>query len=160
MAADEPDPPRKFYDFKPREFERVNPPAPVAPRVASPIRGTRPVATSKPITVQDILREANAGPSATDSGNSPKAKNDVHGHLQTNLDGANAAGLNDLKPFVPRPSRRKRDYWILMAGGNALFIAITLFGRGNPMVFVCGIGGATIFSVSVTWVMWSIMERY
>jgi hypothetical protein len=159
MAADEPEPPRKFYDFKPREFERVNPPGPVAPRIASPIRGTRPVSTSEPITVQDILREANAGPSAT-SGGQLTAKNDVHAHLQTNLESANAAGLNALKPFVPRPSRRKRDYWILMAVGNALFAAITLLGHDNPMVFVCGVGGATIFSVSVTWVMWSIMDRY
>ena len=160
MPADEPDPPRKFYEFKPREFERVNPPAPVAPRAPSLIKGTRPVPKNKPITVEDILREANAGQPAPGADGQPAAKNDVHGHLKTNLDGANAAGLNDLKPFVPRPSRRKRDYWTLMIAGNAFFIAVTLLGRDNPMVFASGVAGAALFSVSVTWVMWFIMDRH
>jgi hypothetical protein len=162
MAADEPDPPRKFYEFKPREFERVNPVVPAAaPLVASPIKGTRPVSTSKPITVQDILREANAGRDAPVIGVATNAtKNDVHGHLATNLEKANAAGLNKLKPLEVRPSRRKRDYFILLAVGNPIFAAIVLLGHDVPIVFVCGIAGAAMYNVSITWVMWFIMDRH
>lgn len=162
MAADEPDPPRKFYEFKPREFERVNPVAPAAkPLVASPIKGTRPVSTSGPITVQDILREANAAGDAPVIGIATNAtKNDVHGHLRMNLDKANAAGLNKLQPLKVRPSRRKRDYIFLLAVGNPIFAGIVLLGHDNPIVFVCGIGGAAMYNVSITWVMWFIMDRH
>jgi len=159
MPADEPDPPRKFYDFKPREFERVNAPANEPHRPAPPARPAAAPDPARPITVREIIAQANAGaPPAANAG--VAAENDVHGILQHNLRRANAAGLNKLELRPPRPSRRKRDYLAAMTAGNVFFLSIALIGHGSPILFVCGLSGAGMFSAGVTWIMWGVMDRY
>jgi hypothetical protein len=71
-----------------------------------------------------------------------------------------ASGLDALAPAPPRVSRRKRDYWLLMAAGNAGLLSLLLLGRGNVVVLVFALAGSIIFSLGVTWVMWQIMGDY
>jgi hypothetical protein len=159
MPADEPDPPRKFYELKPREFQRVNPPA-ALPRPGSlPAKKPAAPAPTGPITVQDLIQQANAAPARPGAGK-PAAANDVHGHLRTNLESANAAGLNKIIPLAPRPSKRKRDYLLLMVVGNGGFLSLAAIGHSNPMLLVCGVSGAMVFTLGITWIMWVLMDRY
>jgi hypothetical protein len=88
-------------------------------------------ATTKPITVQAILAE--------------------------NLRGA----VPTEKPMDlrKRPSRRKRDYWLCLVLGNALFASSLLFSRSS-IVVLCTIGICAIFTVALTWIMWQVMSDY
>ncbi len=151
---DEPDPPRKHYQLKPREFERVNDhPGHAAPDSDPAVRPAR-------IDVHDHLRAANASAPAPRPPQAKAAENDVHGILRDNLDRANAAGLNDLAPKLRRRSRRKRDYWLLLLTVSA-FLAFIVFGPyANPMTKLYGLAGFVIFTLGLTWVMWFVMDDY
>jgi hypothetical protein len=86
--------------------------------------------------------------------------NEVHEVLRENLDRANAAGLNDVTPPAKRRSRRKRDYWIMMILVCGFFgAALAHFGIATiPGVYA--LAGIILFSCSLTWVMWFIMDDY
>ena len=168
--ADAPEPPRKYYNLKPREFERANPPAaspPNAPPSTSPAPSPPPAAAPGPnpaerIDVRDLYRQA-TGPGPVLSGTpKPREANDVTAILQRNVAHENAAGLNAVHER-PRPhSRRRRDYLILMALIIAGFGAVTLHGlrAGDPLLFVFGLGGMVFAGIAVTWVIWFLMDRY
>ena len=150
VMPDEPEPPRKFYEFKPNEFETVNPPT----HVAQP---------TPPINVAGLIRQANSAKPGGVARASPASQaNDVHGILNENLARANAAGLNELAPKPKRPSGRKRDYLFLMISGNVMcaLLAFLSGGVGNPMIFVGAIGGMGLLTAALTWVMWFVMDDY
>ena len=144
---DEPDPPRKFYQLKPKEFEAVNPPSNLPP------------VDSTPTTVRGHLRAANEGPILRPH-QAPPAETEVHALLRDNHARANAAGLNDVAPRVRRPSRRKRDYWLLLIPINAFFAFMAFGPYRNPMTLAYGIGGMIVFTLGLTWVMWFVMDDY
>jgi hypothetical protein len=80
--------------------------------------------------------------------------------LRANLAHANAAGLNDLALKPKRRSRRKRDYWLLLVPINAFF-AFWAFGPwANIMTFAYGVGGIILFTGSLTWVMFGVLDDY
>jgi hypothetical protein len=171
VAGDPSDPPRKFYDLKPKEFERVN--APVAGRSASSAPATppssppvspptpRPLDSSKPIDVRELFREAST-PGPVLSKGPRNDLNEVHAVLRDNLARANEAGLNEVPLRPKRPSWRKRDYILLMIGANAVlaFLAIGFFRSGNVIGFVSAMAGIGMLSASITWVMWFVMDDY
>lgn len=144
---DEPDPPRKFYQLKPKEFEAVNPPSNLPP------------VDSTPTTVRGHLRAANDGPLPPRSLPVP-TENEVHALLRENHARANAAGVNDIAPHAPRRSRRKRDYWLLLLPMNAFFGFMAFGPYRNPMTLAYGIGGMIVFTLGLTWVMWFVMDDY
>ena len=149
MPADEPDPPRKFYEFKPNEFEPVNPPT-GAPQAIPPV------------DVHNLLRQANASKPGGVAKPSPSAQaNEVHALLRMNELRAKIAGLNELKPMEQRPSRRKSDFWFLVIAGNLLLGLIAVqVGISNPIVFASAIAGLGMLSISLYWVMYHIMDDY
>jgi hypothetical protein len=140
------DPPRKNYGFKDREFKRDNAVTP----------GAVPMPTAKELAIM-------AGPAVpTPKGpTGPKAgdPNDVFTTLQENRAVETKAG-GDLIEIREVKSRRKRDYWLLILSSEALLGVITVQGRGNPMVFVCGLAAMVVVGVSITWIMWQVMDRY
>jgi len=152
---DEPDPPRKFYGLKPKEFERANelpapPPLPESradPGIARSNAGR--------IDVRDLARQAARGVPLLDGSNAPANRdNDIHSILRANLAHANAAGLNELAPKPKRRSRRKRDYWLAMLGGNLVFIGCTLI---QP---IFGGAGLILYNIGLAWTMWVVMDDY
>ena len=151
---DEPDPPRKHYQLKPREFQRVNDhPGHTAPDSDPAVRPER-------IDVRDHLDTANATTPPVRATRAVNAETEVHALLRDNLDRANAAGLNDLTPQLRRRSRRKRDYWLLLFTVNAFF-AFAAFGPyANPMTQFYGFAGFIMFTLGLTWVMWFVMDDY
>lgn len=161
MAA-EPDPPRKFYELRPREFERVNePPAQSDPASSSPpAAAAANSAPSAKIEIRDLYQHAATPGPLLSHDKAPAAANEVHDILRDNLARANAAGLNEVAPKPKRPSRRKRDYFLILTVVNAFF-AFWAFGPyANAVTFVYGVGGMVFFTCGFTWIMWMIVDDY
>lgn len=140
------DPPPKSYGFKERAFQRDNAPASAAP----------PLPTAKELALM-------AGPvTPTPKGaTGPKAgdPNDVYNALLKNRAIEQAHGLDQIEIRKIR-RRRMRDYLIIMVPTQVLLGTITFLGRGNPMVFVCGLAAMVMLGITITWIMWQLMDRY
>ncbi len=140
------DPPRKNYGFKDREFKRDNPTGPAA----------APLPTAK-----ELAKMAGPVTPSPKGATGPKAgdPNDVYNALLKNRAIEQAHGLDQIE--IRKIKRRKmRDYCIIMLPSQALLGAITFLGRGNPIVFVCGLAGMVMMGITITWIMWQIMDRY
>lgn len=140
------DPPPKTYGFKPREFKRDN--------VRGP--GAEPLPTAKELAIM-------AGPvvASPKGATGPKAgdPNDVFTHLRGNRAVEKRHGLDQIE--IRKVKRRKmRDYCLIMVPTQILLGAITFLGRGNPMVFVCGLAGMVMLGIGITWIMWQLTDRY
>lgn len=163
--SDESDPPRVFYQLKPREFERVNqPPAETSaqpPAPAEPVpTGLEPAPATDRIEVQDLYRQAATPGPLLPRGTKVVQKNEIHDVLQENLDRANAAGLNTLSPKPKRKSRRLRDFLLLMFTLNGFF-AFAAFGPySNFGTMVFGCAGMIIATLGLGWVMFFVMDDY
>jgi hypothetical protein len=155
--ADESDPPRKFYQLKPREFEVVNHHPPASPPSASIPPTIQPTAR---IDVHDLYRQAGTpgpvlGPVQKDA-----AKNEVHVILHDNLTRANTAGLNDLAPRPRRRSRRKRDFFIILIPLQAFFVFVAFGPYSNVATMAYGVAGIILSTIGLTWVMFFVMDDY
>lgn len=143
---EEPDPPRKNYDFKERAFQRDNPVGPELPPMP---------------TAQEMAKMAGGPVRSARGATGPKASdpNDVFHVLQHNRAIEQQHGLNEVEVRRTR-SRRKRDYWLLVIPSNLLLGILTWQGRGNPFVLVCGLAGLVVATLGITWIMWFVMEDY
>ena len=126
------DPPRKFYGLKERAFDRVNAPPAAAAAPGAPT-AAEPGAKPGRIDVYDILQENRA--------------------VEKQL-GGDEIEIKEVK------SRRRRDYWLLLVGGNLLLLFLVALGGFNPISLIFGFAGVVIFSSGLTWVMWSVMGKY
>jgi hypothetical protein len=137
--------PRRELRLKPPEFERANRPADAFGDNAA-------------IDTRQLYREANARSRPTAA--PAKADNEVHAILRDNLARANAQGLNEVIPQRRRPSRRKRDYWLMLAGGNLLVVGAVLALHANAVTLIFGLSAVVLFTLGLTWVMWAVMDDY
>jgi len=145
--SEEIDPPRKFYDLKPREFERVNPP-------------TGTPSADVPLDVRDHFIAATGSTRPPPTSAPAPSRNEVHDLLRTNLVHEHAAGLHEIAPLPPRRSRRKLDYVLSLICGNLLIAASGVASGFNVVVTVYTFAGVVLFSVGITWVMWGVMDDY
>jgi hypothetical protein len=149
--SDAPEPPRKTYGFKPTEFLRVNH-IPGAPSDGT--AGAPSPPDSGPIDVRTIAREAQARlPARILQQGRTGEKTEIHALLRENHERAHSAGLNDVNTR-PRRSRRRHDYIYTLLIGNTVLIG------GTFLMPVFGGAGLVIFNVSVTWIMWFVMDDY
>jgi hypothetical protein len=144
-------------------------------------------APTEAIDVRDLARLGSTGAGAPLLGhNSPAHRaNEVHAMLAANHAQAVAAGLEELAPLPPRKSKRKRDYLVLLAAGNGFIFIVYLlqlilgfqvhclamrmpfafgdllgFALTSPHLYAIPAVGAVFFSLSLTWVMFSVMNDY
>jgi hypothetical protein len=181
---DDPDPPRKFYGLKPKEFERVNAGTPPPAEKISADPGIVPADTG-PIDVNDLIRSGAGNGPALGWHKVANRENEIHGILRDNLARANAAGLNEVLPMTRKYRRRRRDYLVLIIGGN-LFIAVVYavemfigfqvqslaakmpnefsnlvrFALHTPTSYAMALVGMVFFSGCLTWLMYGIMDDY
>lgn len=159
---DEPDPPRKFYGFKPTEFERANesprPPAPASASPPAPDPGVTPVHRDR-IDVRELARIALGGRPALGHNAVPNRPNEVHAILRDNLARANAAGLNEVS-LRQRRSRRLRDYLIVVIALNTPVAAIAWLCRYDAITLVILLSGVVFFNIRFAWHVWAIMDDY
>ena len=154
--ADEPDPPRRYFQLKPKEFELLNdPPAAFTPQAHK----LDPDVAGRRIDVREIYKQANMPGPVLQKTRAPMA-NDVHAILADNLARANAAGLNTLAPKPRRRSRRTRDYFLVVIPLNAFFGFAAFGPYANAVSFAYGLGGMILSTVALTWVMFFIVDDY
>jgi hypothetical protein len=142
------DPPRKVYGFKEREFKRDNAPSSAAP---------------PPPTAKELAMMAGAPTTDPRQRAAPAAKrddpNDVYAVLQQNRQSAAKHGLNEVE-IKEIKSRRKRDFWLILVGGNLAIISAVILTNINVVTVIFGLAGLIIFSLSLSWIMWQVMDRY
>jgi hypothetical protein len=119
-----------------------------------------PLPSDEPPPIKHTLTtakfEAVNAPTATPT----PAPTDVHQVLWDNLARENAAGLNVVKPAPKRPSRRKRDFWLVLIGGNLAIMASVGFTSINVVSVVYGFAGIILLSSGLIWIMWFVMDDY
>lgn len=144
-VPDEPDPPRKNYGFKDRDFTRDNPVGPAA----------TPQPTAKELAMMSgpVVRSKTGGTAKADD------PNDVYTALQQNRSVERNHGL-DAMEIRKIKSRRMRDYWFLMIFGNLVIVGGVALSGFNVISALFGFGGIILFSISVTWIMWQVMNKY
>jgi|SRR5688572_15648850 len=150
------DPPRQFYQLKPREFETVNRPS---PPLAPAESGTPPSPTGR-IDVRDIFKQASTPGPVLPTTRAAAQKNEVHAILEDNLARANAAGLNALSPKPKRRSRRRRDYLMVMIPLNAFFGFVAFGPFSNVMLMAYGVAGIILSTLGLGWIMFGVMDDY
>lgn len=140
------DPTRKTYGFKERDFKRDNasgaeaPPLPTAKELAM---------MAGPVTPSP---KGATGPKADDP-------NDVYSALQQNRAVERQHGRDHVE-IKKIKSKRLRDFAILLVGGNVLIIGSVVVMGPNVVSVMFGFGGVILFSISLTWIMWQVMDRY
>jgi hypothetical protein len=147
LGPPEPEPPRREFRFKPTEFEVANRPADDTPGNA-------------PIDVTQLYRQATKPPVAPGTAAPRPAENEVHAMLRANLAKEEAKGLNTVLPQVRRLSRRKRDFWLILTGGNVLVVGIVLLLGINAMTLAFGFVAMAVLSIILTWIMWFVFDNY
>jgi len=61
----------------------------------------------------------------------------------------------------PRPSRRKRDFWMLVVLVNGGCVGFTgLVTHFDLAVMMFGLGAGLFLTVALTWIMWFVMDNY
>ena len=115
-----PNPPRKNYGLKPREFERLNSPE------KAPEKST---------------------------------EHDVFAMLQQNRNVERSLGKDEFE-IKETKSRRKRDYWLTLIVGNLMILGLVAVLPLNPVTVIYGFAGVIILTLSLTWVMWFVMDDY
>jgi len=104
-------------------------------------------------------------PRAFEHLNAPKTapeksvEHDVFSILQQNRAVEQRHGHDEIE-IRPKRSRRKRDYWLLLVGGNLLILGLVALARFNPISVIYGFSGVVILTLSLTWVMWFVMNDY
>jgi len=73
-----------------------------------------------------------------------------------------ASGRDELAPRPARRSRRRRDFWLMVALLNGLggVAAGTASATGNLIVLTYALSGMLLGTVGLTWVMWVVMDDY
>jgi hypothetical protein len=156
--ADDSDPPRKFYQLKPRPFEQVN--APVSETPASSPAQSRERTRDAKIDVRDLYEQSRTpGPVLTPPGREG-AQNQVHAILQDNLAHANAAGINTLTYKRKRRSRRTRDYFLVTISLDAFFAFLAFGPYSNVVIMAYSFAGIIITTLGLWWVMFFVMDDY
>ena len=145
IVTNEADPPRKNYGFKERTFQRDNP--------LTSETGAMPTAQDLAKMAGPVTRSGPVGGAAK-----PSDPNDVYTARET-VRGAEKASGGDAVEIRKVSSRRTRDYWLALVGGNIVIVGGALFfGGGVALLF--GLAGVIIYSLGLTWVMWQVMNRY
>jgi len=151
-AMEAPDPPRKNYDFKEREFKRDNPVGSAVP----------PMPTTKELAMMagPAAPKVPPGPATLNGGVNREADpNDVYTLLRHNRAVEQRGGLDEVEIKRVR-SRRKRDFWVIVVPTDILLVWLTWVGRDNPVQFVVGLAGLVLVTVGLAWIMFQVMDRY
>ncbi len=164
---DEPDPPRRVYGFKPREFDRANAPRPPAPADAAPPAPDPgiPATAAGKIDVNDLIR-AGAGTGQQLGSNAVVNRaNDVHGILRDNLARDIAAGHFELGVLDDSKRRlRLRNYWIAIVAFDTPFAAFASWighdTQAAVIPFVCSIAAIALFTSYLTWQTFFLRTHY
>ena len=89
----------------------------------------------------------------------PSDDHDVYAILQANRAREQQHNLGAVEIKTVQ-SRRRRDYWTLLASLNIVLGLAAILGSGNLIVLVSAMAGMIFGNVGLTWVMWFVMDDY
>jgi hypothetical protein len=84
---------------------------------------------------------------------------DVYAMLQHNRTVEKQAGCDHVEIMAVK-SRRKRDYWWSLIGGNGFIVGLVALARFNLVSLIFGLAGVVVFSLSLTWILWFLLDDY
>lgn len=160
---DDADPPRKFYGFKAREFERANEirpsPAPDGPPAPDP--GIVPISEGK-IDVNELIRLGAGKGSSLGANAVVNRPNEIHDVLKDIHERDWAAGHFALGRLDDSKRRKRiRNYWLGLAAVDIpLGLFAALIGPGAAIPFVSAIAGIGMFTGLLTWQVFFLRTRY
>jgi hypothetical protein len=160
---DEPDPPRKVYGFKPREFARANPvPPPRTDDSPPPIAPAARPQTEGKIDVHELIRAGADLGGKLGANAVANRDNEVHAMLRANLARDHAAGHYDLGTLDDSKRRRRiRNYWIGLIAFDTPFALFAFWiGHGAAIPFVCSIAAIALFTSYLTWQTFFLRTHY
>ncbi|MBM3855792.1 MAG: hypothetical protein FJ399_22000 [Verrucomicrobia bacterium] len=161
---DEADPPRKFYQFKPKGYdvlnERVPPPPPVE---ATLVPDPGPVAAEAGrIDVKELIRQA-GDPAPLHAGrNRGRNENEVYDMLREQYKRDLSHGHYELGPLDDSKRRRRiRNYWLALVAINVPLGSFAAWiGPGAAIPFVCAIAGMSMSTALLTWQTFFFRTHY
>jgi len=86
-------------------------------------------------------------------------RHDVPGILRVIRQAEIDAGLDHVRQNRFRISKRTRDFWFLFISVNALFLFGAIQFR-NFISSVYALSGMVLFTISLVWIMFGVMDRY
>lgn len=160
---DEPDPPRRYYGFKSKEFDRANTvvPASAPEQPVKPDPGIAP-AIDRKIDVHELIRAGATLGKQLGSNQATHGANEAHDILRENYQRDLATGGYDVGPLDDSKRRKRiRNYCLAMLLINLpLGLAAVFFGPGSALPFVCSIGGMGMLSAWLTWNTFFLRTHY
>jgi uncharacterized membrane protein YcjF (UPF0283 family) len=97
---------------------------------------------------------------APDKAPEKSTEHDIFAMLEQNRSVERQSGKDEIEIKPKRKSRRKRDYWQVLIGGNLLIFGIVAIARFNLISLLFGFSGVIILTLSLTWVMWFVLDDY
>jgi hypothetical protein len=159
--ADESDPPRRHYGFKPREFERANDVPALDPEAPRPDPGITAAPFEK-IDVHDLIRAgAGTGPQLGSNGVKNR-ENEIHAILKDNYAQGLASGQFKLSNLNDGKRRRRiRRYWLVMAALNTPLALFWWYVGTEALVpFIFALSGVVMISAKLTWETFFLRTHY
>ena len=87
-------------------------------------------------------------------------EHDIFAMLEQNRTVEKQLGKDEIEIAPKKKSRRKSDYWLVLVGGNLLILGLVAVTRFNPISVIFGGAGVIVLTVSLTWVMWFVLDDY
>ncbi len=84
----------------------------------------------------------------------------VHEILGQNLAVQKAIEPEVLPDLVDHRNNRRRDYWVLMIGGNVLGLLAWTLLHANPAFLVFLLSFGVVFNIALLWIMYAVMSKY
>lgn len=87
-------------------------------------------------------------------------EHDIFAMLQQNRVVEKQFGKDEIEIAPKKKSRRKRDYWLVLIGGNLMILGLVAVTHFNPISVIFGGAGIIVLTLSLTWVMWFVLDDY
>ena len=87
-------------------------------------------------------------------------EHDIFAMLEQNRTVEKQLGKDEIEIATKKKSRRKSDYWLVLVGGNLLILGLVAITVLNLISLLFGGAGMIILTLSLTWVMWFVMDDY
>jgi hypothetical protein len=87
-------------------------------------------------------------------------EHDIFAMLEQNRTIEKQLGKDVIEIAPKKKSRRKSDYWLVLIGGNLIILVMVAVARFNLFSLLFGGSGMIILTLSLTWVMWVVMDDY
>ncbi len=148
--ADEPDPPRKSYEFKPKDdFDRTN--------VPSSTQSEEPTTVDEHLALAASTQPLAVKPEAAPVPKGPPSPDEIYAVLRRNVERDKAAGLYDLKPIVDtKKQQRKVKFWYPIIVIDSVLALVAFANRHDmDLMVVLFLSFGFLVNLVMVWMTWA-----